>query len=207
VLIGGNVFGIDDLAFLLTVTGSLVSILPKLIQRWRLGKSGFKLEYNRGQRQRREIEIEREIVGRGVTLQPRPSRPPKDEPSSAAPVLFVFAAIVVLFSAVALWRYWPQIQALGDYLFLGGGLLLMMIAGMFVQVLTSNYAENKSLFQVSPSRLLYPLLFSPIVFYPIWLVGDKEGARLFSFYAAFLNGYFWQSVVAAAKRPEPPGME
>lgn len=185
-------FGIDDLAFLLTVAGSLVSILPKLMEHLRSSKGGLKLEYHR------------RIQGKIVAPQPLPPLPPKNEPPSATPVLFVFAVIVVIFLGVASWHYWPQLQASGDYLFLGGGLFLMMMAGMFVQVLTSNYTENKPLFQVSSSRLLYPLLFSPIVFYPIWLVGDKEGARLFSFYAAFLNGYFWQSVVAAAKRPEPP---
>jgi hypothetical protein len=65
-------------------------------------------------------------------------------------------------------------------------------------------ARERRLRDVSPSRLLFPLLFAPIVYYPIWLVGSKQADTVFSYYAAFLNGYFWQSVVAAAKKPEAP---
>lgn len=39
---------------------------------------------------------------------------------------------------------------------------------------------------------------------PMRLVGSKQADTVFSYYAAFLNGYFWQSVVAAAKKPEAP---
>jgi hypothetical protein len=116
-------------------------------------------------------------------------------------VLAGFAVVAVLFASVVVWRYWEHVVGLGDTLFLAVGLLLMMVAGMFVQVLSSNYTEDRSLLQISTWQLLYPLLFSPIVFYPIWLIGNEQGAEAFSFYAAFLNGYFWQSVVKATRRP------
>jgi hypothetical protein len=82
-----------------------------------------------------------------------------------------------------------------------------MAAGMFVQVLTTNYRHERPLLEVTPAQLVFPLLFSPIVFYPIWLVGGDRGPGAFPFYAAFLNGYFWQSVVSAVKAPpttQPP---
>lgn len=166
---------IDRFALLLTLAGAFLSVVPNLIGRWRIRIRAARLSGS--------IE------------------PPR---RTAGGVLAAFGVLTICFAAFALWHYWPKVKVLGDLLFLAGGLLLTMVGGMFVQVLTSNIGEGKSLLDVSASRLLYPLLFSPIVFYPIWLVGYKEATGIFPFYAAFLNGYFWQSVVAAAKKPEPP---
>jgi hypothetical protein len=76
-----------------------------------------------------------------------------------------------------------------------------MIAGMFVQVLASNYREGNPLFAIEFGRLMFPLLFSLVVFYPIWSLAAGAPQNLFVFHAAFLNGYFWESVVSAARAP------
>jgi len=56
---------------------------------------------------------------------------------------------------------------------------------------------------------IYPLtwektLFSLVVFYPIWALVADAPRNLFAFYAAFLNGFFWETVVANARLPSPP---
>ncbi len=76
-----------------------------------------------------------------------------------------------------------------------------MIAGMFVQGLAANYRAGRKLWDVTASQLVFPLLFALIVFYPIWALTASSSRSLFSFYAAFLNGYFWESVVTATKNP------
>jgi hypothetical protein len=56
-----------------------------------------------------------------------------------------------------------------------------------------------------PRQLRARLLsFAPVVYYPIWLVGNKQADTVFSYHPAFLNGNFWQSVVAAVKKFEVP---
>jgi len=84
-------------------------------------------------------------------------------------------------------------------LFSWAWLFLTMAFGMSVQVLATNFREGQPLMSVESSQLLYPLLFSIVVFYPIWGIGASAPRNFFSFYAAFLNGFFWQTVVAAAK--------
>lgn len=180
---------LEELALVLTLLGGAMSVLPKLIEtrRQRNRKTEAPADGGRKVVFRALRQHEQESIGAGG-------------PTSRH-VLATFAVVVVIFALLVLWRYWPQIAVLGDTLFLAFGLLLAMIAGMFVQVLSANFNDGRPLLAVSPSHLLYPLLFSPIVFYPIWLVGYKQGAQVFSFYAAFLNGYFWQSVVSTVKRP------
>ena len=221
------------ISLLLTVAGSLMSVLPKLLERVgeyrRQRVTRTKTDVDQRELERALAEIapaagetadaaERELgrafahetdIRLAADLRPAAALLPL-QPSSlrrqstSIKVLTGFAMVVLVFAVVAIWRYWPQVKALGDTVFLAFGLLLTMAAGMFVQGLTSNYNENRPLLDVSASRLLFPLLFSPIVFYPIWLVGNKQGAGLFPFYAAFLNGYFWQSVVSAVRPVEPP---
>ena len=115
--------------------------------------------------------------------------------------LLVFAVIVVLYLiALLVWR-WEKIKANPDAILLYVGLFLMMAFGMFVQVLAHNRSTGKPLFEVTASQLIFPLLFSPIVYYPIWALAGSQSGSFFAFYAAFLNGYFWESVVSAAKVP------
>jgi hypothetical protein len=117
-------------------------------------------------------------------------------------LLLCFAGVVLCFGGSAGIHFWNQISVSGDKMYLALGLLLTMVAGMFVQVITSNYkAGASSLFAVTTAELIYPVLFSPIVYYAIWAVASaSSSAGVFSFYAAFLNGYFWQSVVTSAQK-------
>lgn len=189
---------IDILALVATVTGSLLVSLPKLFAVFRVRRA-----INRAGHPMHEM-VTPEILARESAEQRTLLANELSESRtrrSAKIVLGVFLTILIIFSLATAWRYWPQIQGLSDRIYLAVGLLLTMLAGMLVQVTTTNYGEGRGLLDVTPSRLIYPLLFSPIVFYPIWLVGDKPGAAVFSFYAAFLNGYFWQSVVSGVKHP------
>lgn len=188
---------IEILSLAITIAGGLLAVLPKVLATKHEAAS-------RPEEARKADFRTTRAAPDGVpsTPSPPPSAAASDASRTSTGVLGSFAALLLLFAAIAVWRYWERVTALGDTLFLAIGLLLTMAGGMFVQVLSSNYTHDRPLFQVTPSQLLYPLLFSPIVFYPIWLIGDEQGAQLFPFYAAFLNGYFWQSVVASAKRPE-----
>jgi hypothetical protein len=117
-------------------------------------------------------------------------------------LLLCFAGVVVCFGGSAVIHFWNQISVSGDKMYLALGLFITMVAGMFVQVITSNYkAGTSNLFAVTTAQLIYPVLFSPIVYYAIWAVASaSSSAGVFSFYAAFLNGYFWQSVVTSAQK-------
>jgi len=130
-------------------------------------------------------------------------REPTDETveSHGSKVLGGFAIILIAFGAIAIAHYWEIIKQREDLAFTVIGLLLTMVGGMFVQVLTANYKSGSPLFQVTASQLAFPLLFSPIVFYPVWALTTSGSQHLFSFYAAFLDGYFWESVVSSAKPP------
>jgi hypothetical protein len=126
--------------------------------------------------------------------------------TNAGRVFFLFGLIVVGFAGSASIHYRHQLGGNPDKIYLMGGLFLMMIAGMFVQVIAANYAKDQELFKVSAQQLIYPTLFSIIVYFGIWTVVSSNGVSLFSFYAAFLNGYFWESVVTSSKplgQPSP----
>lgn len=116
-------------------------------------------------------------------------------------ILIVFAAILLIFGVVNAVFYWNQIRTKEDLALLVLGLILAMVSGMFVQVLAANYRSGNPLFAVGAAELIFPLLFSLIVFYPIWALATNGTHSLFSYYTAFLNGYFWQNVVSAARLP------
>jgi hypothetical protein len=125
----------------------------------------------------------------------------KNRLDASRQLLLTFAGFVLYFGGSATIHYWHQISLAADKFYLALGLFLTMVGGMFVQVITGNYRVGAaSLFTVTTAQLIYPLLFSPIVYYAIWAVASSSSAGVFSFYAAFLNGYFWQSVVTSARR-------
>jgi hypothetical protein len=119
-------------------------------------------------------------------------------------VLVGFAVIVLAFGAVTVVRFWPEIKRNENLFYYGGWLFLVMLFGMFVQVIAANYRSGKPLFEVTASQLIFPVLFSIIVFYGVWVTASSAQGGLFPIYAAFLNGYFWESVVSATKPPSPP---
>jgi len=116
-----------------------------------------------------------------------------------APVLITFAIIVLVYGALVGWQYWESVKALKAEIILAVGLFLMMVGGMLVRVCSQNYQKGRPLFDVSKSELIYPMLFSPIVFFSIWAIEKSPKPSVFWFYSAFLNGYFWESIVSAAK--------
>lgn len=127
--------------------------------------------------------------------------PDKQPRSSGIKVLLIFGIITVVYAICAAIQYWNEIVQNKDLLNFSAGLFLVMVAGMFVQVIAANYKAGHPLFSVTWSQLVFPLLFGLVVYYPIWALAASSPRNLFSFYAAFLNGYFWESVVSAAKRP------
>lgn len=118
-------------------------------------------------------------------------------------VLIVFVVVVAVFGLATLVRYWNVIRQNQDSLYFSAWLFISMVGGMFVQVVAHNYRDGKSLFGVTRDQLVFPILFSVIVFYPIWAIAASASPGFFPVHAAFLNGYFWESVVSTASPPKP----
>lgn len=116
-------------------------------------------------------------------------------------VLGVFGVIVVIYAVFAAFAYGDKIREYVDDFWLAGGLLLTMIAGMIVRVVSANYQARRVLFKVNWQELVFPMVFSPIVFFPVWSITTEGQSGLFVFHAAFLNGYFWESIVASTRSP------
>lgn len=139
-------------------------------------------------------------TSRGLWKSPT-KRPQLRKNRSGIYVLRLFAIIVFVFGAFSVWRYRSAILENQDTLLWGFWLFVTMVGGMFAQVLATNFRSGKGLSDIDRSRLLFPLLFAVIVYYPIWTVAASSTRSLFSIYAAFLNGFFWESVVTSAKIP------
>lgn len=116
-------------------------------------------------------------------------------------ILCVFVVLVLLFGGVTLYQYFPVLMQNRASSLFTIWLFLTMVGGMFVQVLTTNYRLGKPMLEISGPQLLLPLLFSVFVFYPIWAMATSGTRNFFVIHAAFLNGFFWESVVSATKRP------
>lgn len=141
------------------------------------------------------------LVGAGLSLVGR--RPLTEmgaiPSNSGRAYLFAFAAIVLAFGIFTLGYYRELLVVHVEDVLFCVWLVLAMVAGMFVQVLAANYRARRELFSVSRDRLIFPLLFSVVVFYPIWVLAASAPHSFFVVHAAFLNGYFWESIVSAAK--------
>jgi hypothetical protein len=122
-----------------------------------------------------------------------------DGSPSGAPMLFALAGLTLAFGLFCVIYYWQSIEMRADEAIFGVALFVAMVAGMTIQVLAANYRAGNRLFSVARDRLIFPLLFSVMIFYPVWGVAAKTPKGLFPLHAAFLNGYFWESVVASAK--------
>lgn len=184
-------------AIVLGVLGSVLSVIGKL--------TSPRGPYDR------EIVSRPELPTKSYKPTPEGAREsttrPREKPERVSPsgrrVLLYFSAVVGLFAVLTVAKYWRLLIANEDTVYFAIGLFLTMVAGMFVQVLSSNYREGRPLFEVSTEQLIFPLLFALVVFYPIWALGASAPKTLFSFYAAFLNGFFWETVVSSAKLPDP----
>lgn len=138
---------------------------------------------------------------RGAKTPPPTAEHPRRTLSASHLVLSTFAVIVVLFGGVTLIRYLPIIRQNPDSSYFTIWLFLTMVFGMFVQVLTSNYRLGKPMLEISAAQLVFPLLFSILVFYPIWAMASSGTQNFFAIHAAFLNGFFWESIVSSTKSP------
>jgi len=157
----------------------------------------------------RQLEVAKAVGVGGGSIRPLPPRRtvtrsvPVRAPA-ASPGQKILLGFVVLFAVLGVTTialYWPEISANRDTMLFAVWLFVTMIFGMFVQVVVANYQAGKAMFDVTVPDLVLPLFFSLVVYYSIWSVASSAPHSLFSFYAAFLNGYFWRNVLASAKLP------
>lgn len=142
------------------------------------------------------IALSREEV-RKKTLAAPDAPPPT--PTSGYAVLVVFTVLVIIFGVFTLYQYWDRFTQNKGNIIYGVWLVVIMIVGMFVQVIVTNYRAGSPLFRVSASQLIFPLLLSPFVFYVIWQTAAATPQGSVVYYCAFLNGYFWESTVSKVK--------
>ena len=95
-------------------------------------------------------------------------------------IIKIFAVVVLLFGAFSAYWYRAVILANQELIFYAAWLVVVMIFGMFVQVLATAYRENKS-FRIRAADLVLPLLFSIVVFYPIWAIATTAAKSFSSF--------------------------
>ena len=126
----------------------------------------------------------------------------KEAIAPAKKFLLGLSAVVFVFGISTTIRYWSSIMANLDMLIFSGWLFVTMLFGMAVQVIATNYRTKGKLFDaISWDQIIFPILFSVVVFYPIWALSTTSPKSFFVIHAAFLNGYFWESIVSAAKAP------
>jgi len=138
----------------------------------------------------------------GFALRKRPAKGDRSRvpPSAATRLLVVFSIFVTVLGIATAATNWDYILSHQADVFYFVWLVTVMVFGMFAQVLDENIREGRSWHQLTATELLLPTLFSIVVFYPIWnSVASRHG--YFSFYSAFLNGYFWKTIVASVKPP------
>ena len=122
-------------------------------------------------------------------------------------VLKAFVIIALVYLLLTVFLNWENIVITKNTILLYVGLFLMMCGGMFVSVIRKNYKDDKELFDVKDSDLIYPLLFSVFVFYPLLIMVDTDQNSKLLFYTAFLNGYFWKTIVTEAEEDRKPKKE
>ncbi len=131
--------------------------------------------------------------------------PPEPDPKGTR-VLVIYGVIVGIAAIVTSVHYWETLRSLhADDFFFFGWLFLTMTFGMIVSVLLTKIREGRPLTEVTVVQLLVPMFFSLVVFYPIWAIASSSPRNFFAFYTAFLNGYFWDKIVASLK--PPPGTQ
>ena len=129
---------------------------------------------------------------------------PSDETKRTSLFFRSFVIVVVIFGLVTVVYHWAIIVQNTTELLFSFWLGITMICGMIVQVITTNYKKTQRFLTITVDQLVYPLLFSFVVFYPIWAIAASAPKNFFVFHAAFLNGYFWESIVSSSRPPEIP---
>ncbi len=166
-----------------------------------LGSIARRLEKNEADRlqaERLQELMQRQSKG-GIYSIIQSGKPPPPPKPKGFVVLAVFAVIVVLFGVCTAVYFWDYIRNNVDKAFFVAWLFLAMVFGMFVQVLNELRRAKQPLSAVKASDLLFPLLFSIVIFYAVWGTVGSASHNFFAFYAAFLNGFFWQTTVAQTK--------
>jgi heme/copper-type cytochrome/quinol oxidase subunit 2 len=115
-------------------------------------------------------------------------------------VLTVFSLVTAIGAGVAVWFYWKQIKAQLPGILEAGGALVVLVGGMIARTVMSNLDAGQPPLDGGWWHWLRPLLVSPIVFGSMWFSIPKEQRSLaFLLYSAFVNGYFWQSVLEGTR--------
>ena len=82
-------------------------------------------------------------------------------------------------------------------------LFCWMILGMMANYFWDLLRAGKSLSDVQLSKLLIPILVSPIIFFTVWALAAKEGSvdiQVTWPFVAFQNGFFWQVVFTKSQQ-------
>ncbi|WP_141249785.1 hypothetical protein [Pseudomonas sp. ACN5] len=78
-----------------------------------------------------------------------------------------------------------------------------MVLGMIANYLWDLFGEKKGFADISLPALLIPILVSPIVFFAIWSLVQKDSSGMAKIdliwpLIAFQNGFFWQVIFSKA---------
>lgn len=122
----------------------------------------------------------------------------------AAIAVIVSTVFVLLFAAATGFHYRSVIRGEFDSVVFMSWLFITMVAGMMARLISTQCRSSKPQAKITGIQLALPLMFSLVVFYPIWTMATAEEHTFFSFYSAFLNGFFWESVVSNAQFPKEP---
>ncbi|HKB68342.1 MAG TPA: hypothetical protein VKC61_20945 [Pyrinomonadaceae bacterium] len=126
-------------------------------------------------------------------------------PNETRLLLGGFAVLVILFGTYNVIHFWDQLKTMQNTLLFCIALFIFMVLGMLVQVAASKHQAGKSMRSISLGEVLFPLLYSIVVYYSIWAFAASGPKSFYALYAAFMNGYFWQNIVSKAKPVTPEG--
>jgi hypothetical protein len=194
-----------DINLIIAVGGGLLTVLGLLlgpISRYLERREADRLQAEQFQKMMEQHPAGSESMT--FTLFRTQMPPPEPKPKGLL-VLIIFAVVVAIFGLGTAIYFWPYLRGHLEKLIFAVWLFLTMVFGMFVQVANEFRRSKRQLSEIEATDLLFPLLFSIVVFYTIWATVGSASHSFFSFYAAFLNGFFWETAVAQAKPPKPPG--
>lgn len=111
-------------------------------------------------------------------------------------ILMGFGILIFVVIVITIVLNWGKIIGNLNYGLNIVWLFILMVTGMFSKVFIENYDKDKRRFkQIKAAELIFPLLFSIFIFYPIWSIYSSTEISFFVFYSAYINGYFWENIV------------
>jgi hypothetical protein len=124
-------------------------------------------------------------------------------------LIFVFAVVFLLTGVMLLLinnaddasPLWLTLLARNHGLVFVWHLCCWMVTGMLANYYWDLVNQGKTAASMQVERIVLPLLVSPIVFYPtymLWLSSSSQSYILFEV-IAFQNGFFWQALFAKAR--------